>query len=69
MNTSIQIAAQLLPFVHVILACIATAVVLKRRSEMSSALVVVASLVAWLVPLIGPTSVLFGLRRSRALQP
>lgn len=61
-----QIIAQLLPVVHIVLACIATAVVLKRRSEVSSPLVIVAYLVAWLIPVFGPVSVLLGFCRPRA---
>lgn len=62
------IAAQLLSFLHIALACFATAFILKKRRELSSMLVMVAFLVAWLVPLLGPMSVLWGLRGSRAVQ-
>lgn len=36
---------------------------------MSSALAIVAALVAWLVPLLGPSAVLIGLRRPPTFQP
>lgn len=64
-----EIAAQVLPLIHVILACIATVVILRKGKEMSSGLVIVAALVAWLVPLLGPSAVLIGLRRPPAVQP
>ena len=63
------IAAQVLPFLHIALACFTTAIILKKRREFSSALAMVAFFVAWLVPLLGPISVLWGLRGSRAFQP
>ena len=65
----VRIAVQWVPFIHVILACIATAVILRKRREMSSALAILASLVAWLVPLFGPSAVLLGLRRPPVAQP
>lgn len=65
----VQIAAQLLPFLHIGLGCIVTSVVLSRRRELSSAIVLAAIAVAWLVPLVGPVCVLWGLRRRRARPP
>lgn len=68
-SLAIPIALQVLPLLHVILACVVTVIILRRGKELSSGLVLVAALVAWLVPLLGPVSVLIGLRRPAARQP
>ena len=62
------LAAQLGPFLHLALACLATAVVLRRRRALSAGLALTALLLAWLIPVLGPLSVLWGLRGSAAIQ-
>ena len=68
LNFSVAMAAQLLPLLHLVLAGIATVVVLRKRNELSRALAVTALLIAWLVPLLGPASVWWGLRNHSAPQ-
>jgi hypothetical protein len=56
---------QCISLLHVVLACIATVRILKKRKELNFA-ILGALLIAWLVPYIGPFCVLLGLMDSRA---
>lgn len=57
------VALQCISLIHVVLACAATVGVLKKRKELNFG-VFPALLIAWLIPCVGPVSVLWGLREA-----
>lgn len=57
-------AAQIVPFLHIALAGVATVSVLRKRGELKSGGILGALLVAWIVPIVGPACVIWGLRGS-----
>ncbi len=66
-RTVMQIVLQLGPFVHLVLACVATVAILRKRNELSGGTIVATLVVAWVILFVGPIAGLVGLRRSRAV--
>jgi hypothetical protein len=63
-----QIAAwmQILPFFHIVIACVTTSVIIKKRRSVSMAVVILSVIVTWMIPILGPLSVLWAFRNTRS---
>jgi hypothetical protein len=59
------LTCQLISLLHVAIACFATVAVLRKRKELNLG-ILPTLIIAWLVPIVGPASILWGLRESPA---
>jgi hypothetical protein len=59
------LAWQMVSLIHIVIACVATVIVLKKRKELNFG-ILPALLIAWVIAYIGPASVIWGLREPQA---
>jgi hypothetical protein len=61
------ITGQIASLIHVVLASVVTVLVLKQRKELGFG-VLITLLIVWLIPLIGPACIAWGLQRGPILK-
>ncbi len=65
MTVVTSIFLQILPFVHVLLACVVTAITIRKRRDISAAFAICGIAVAWLIPIVGPFCILWAVLRRQ----